>query len=140
MLGREHKELAGRLAAFEAFSGCGTDDLVALAKAGRTTSVPARWTFVHEGTPADAVYVLLSGAARVLVHGQERAVLEAGAVIGEMALLGHSLRSANVVSSEPVEALRVEYTALEPLLRTRPALQASLGAVYDRHRAQDTQG
>lgn len=139
MLGREHRELAARLKGFEAFAACGTDDLVALAKAGRTTSVPARWTFVHEGTPADAVYVLLEGSARVLVGGQERAVLQPGAVIGEMALLGHSLRSANVVSAEPVQALRVEYDALSPLLRDRPRLQESVGAVYDQHRAQDRQ-
>jgi CRP/FNR family transcriptional regulator, cyclic AMP receptor protein len=139
VLGREHRELANRLSGFEAFAGCEQDDLVALAKAGRTTSVPAHWTFVHEGTPADAVYVLLAGSARVLVGGEERAVLEPGAVIGEMALLGHSLRSANVVSAEPVEALRVEYDALAPLLQARPRLQESVGAVYAQHRANDAQ-
>ncbi|MCW2681080.1 MAG: hypothetical protein JWM62_2481 [Frankiales bacterium] len=137
MLGREHKELAARLAGFEAFSDCEQADLVALAKVGRVTTMPAQWTFVHEGTPADAVYVLLAGSARVLTGGQERAVLQPGAVIGEMALLGHSLRSASLVSAEPVEALRVEYDALATLLEERPRLQQSVGAVYEQHRAQD---
>lgn len=139
MLGRKHKDLAGRLAGFDAFAGCENDDLVALAEAGRVTSMPAHWTFVHEGTPADAVYVLLQGSARVLIGGQERAVLEPGAVIGEMALLGHSLRSASLVSAEPVEALRVEYHALADLLARRKRLQASVGAVYEAHRAPTTE-
>ena len=137
MRSREHRELAQVLAEFPAFAGCGADDLTALARAGRVTSVPAHWTFVHEGTPADACYVLLEGRAQVCVAGVERAVLGPGAVTGEMALLDRSLRSASVVSATPVRALRVDYPQLAALLASRPRLQDSLRAVYGAHRESD---
>ena len=135
---REHRELAARLSTFAAFAGCENDDLVALARAGQVRSVPASWTFVHEGTPADACYVLLEGQARVLAAGQERATIGPGAVLGEMGLLGRSLRSASLVSSGPVQALRVEYPELARLLDARPRLRATFGAVYDAHRGGST--
>lgn len=137
MTSREHRELARELASFPAFAGCLPDDLSALARAGRVTSLPAHWTFVHEGTPADACYVLLAGEAQVRLHGQDRAALPAGSVVGEMALLSRGLRSASVVSTTPLRALRVEYPDLAALLLSRPRLQASLGAVYADHRSAD---
>lgn len=137
MISREHRELARELAAFPAFAGCLPDDLTALARVGRMTSLPAHWTFVHEGTPADACYVLLQGEAQVRMHGTDRAVLVPGAVVGEMALLTRSLRAASVVSTTTVCALRVEYPDLVALLLSRPRLQASLGAVYAEHVADD---
>jgi CRP-like cAMP-binding protein len=137
MISREHRELARELASFPAFADCLPDDLLALARAGRVTSLPARWTFVHEGTPADACYVLLDGQAHVRMHGEERARLGPGAVLGEMALLGRRLRAASVSSATPVRALRVEYADLVALLASRPRLEASLGAVYAEHRAAD---
>lgn len=137
MITREQRELARELAAFPAFAGCLPDDLTALARVGRVTSLPAHWTFVHEGTPADACYVLLEGEAEVRIHGAHRAVLEPGAVIGEMALLSRSLRAASVVSVTAVRALRLEYPVLAGLLASRPRLDASLGAVYAEHRAAD---
>lgn len=135
MISREHRELARELGSFPAFAGCLPDDLAALARAGRVTSLPAHWTFVHEGTPADACYVLLEGEAQVRIHGQDRAALLPGAVVGEMALLSRSLRAASVVSVSRVRALRVEYADLVALVSARPRLQASLGAVYAEHRA-----
>lgn len=137
MISREHRELARELAAFPAFAGCAPDDLTALARVGRVTSLPAHWTFVHEGTPADACYVLLQGEAQVRRHGTDRARIVAGAVVGESALLSRSLRGASVVSISAVRALRVEYPDLVALLLSRPRLQASLGAVYAEHLAAD---
>ena len=137
MISREHRQLARELAAFPAFAGCLPDDLAALARAGRVASLPAHWTFVHEGTPADACYVLLEGEAQVRMHGEDRAALVAGAVVGEMALLSRSLRSASVVATTAVRALRVEYADLVALISSRPRLHDSLGAAYAEHRAAD---
>lgn len=137
MTSREHRELAQTLNDFAAFAQCTQDDLQALAQEGRVTSLPANWTFLHEGTPADACYVLLSGQARVRISGTDRTTLGPGAVLGEMALLGHKLRSASVVSSEPVKALRVEYDALAKLLDSRPGLKAAFDAIYESHRTAD---
>ena len=137
MLNREQRELVQVLAGFPVLAGCRTDDLAALVRTGRATSLPAHWTFVHEQTPADAVYVLLDGQAQVRVGGVERAVLEPGAVIGEMALLSRRLRTASVVAVSRVEVLRLEYADLVALMIARPRLGAALSAAFEEHRAAD---
>ena len=134
MTSREHRELTETLSRFPVFAGCERDDLLALARAGRVRSVPSGWTFVHEGTPADACYVLLDGEVRVRAGGGDKDTIGPGAVLGEMGLLGRSLRSASLVSSGPVQALRVEYPDLAALLDARPRLRSSFGAVYEQHR------
>ncbi len=82
MRNHKNRDLARTLSTFSAFAGCRVSDLEALAAAGRVTSLPAGWTFVHEGTPADAVYVLLDGNVRVVKGGLELASLGPGSVRG----------------------------------------------------------
>ena len=137
MLDREQREQVQVLAGFPAFAGCRTDDLAALVRTGRVTSLPAHWTFVHERTPADMVYVLLEGRARVCVSGVERGVVEPGAVIGEVALLSRRLRAARVVALTRVEVLRVEYVDLVALVDGHPRLRGALHAAFAEHRAAD---
>lgn len=137
MLNREQRELVKVLSGFAVFAECDADDLGALVRAGRVSSLPARWTFVHEGTPADAVYVLLEGQAKVRLAGADVAVVEPGAVIGEMALLTRRLRTASIVAVSGVQTLRVEYSDLVRLLGAHPRLAEVLGAALDEHRAAD---
>lgn len=136
---REIRDLATALSRFPTFSGCRPDDLAALAAAGRVTTLPRHWTFLHEGTPADACYVLLDGEVRILVRGVECATLGPGRVLGELALLSASLRTATVVTSTPVNALRVDYPALSTLFRSHPQLRQSIGAAFDGHDASADQ-
>ena len=128
---REVQDTASALAAFPSFQGCDRDELEALAAAGQLMTLPARWTFLHEGTPADVCYVLLEGEVRVRLGQQDRAVLGAGAVLGERALLQGSLRTASVVTSSAVRALRVEYAALSALFHLYPQLLRSVTTEFD---------
>ena len=64
------------------------------------------------------MYLLVSGRARAYdtqSDGTERtlSVFEPGATFGEMALLTHETRSANVVAETPSEILALDYQALE---------------------------
>lgn len=88
---------------------------------------------MHEGTPADACYLLLEGEVRVLRDGVDLALLGPGDLLGEMALLGRSLRAASATTRTPVRALRLEYDVLRRLLHERPRLARSLSAVYQQH-------
>jgi CRP-like cAMP-binding protein len=130
---RSRRELASALAGFPAFSGCLPADLEALAATGRVTSLPAHWAFLHEGTPADSCYVLLDGQAEVRGGGARRDLLGPGSVLGEMGLLGRSLRRATVVTTCAATALHVDYEALAGRLRAHPRLADAFGAVYDQH-------
>lgn len=102
------------------------------------TSLPAYWTFLHEGTPADSCYVLLEGQARVLAGRLECALAGPGSVLGEVGLLNRSLRTATVVTDTPVLALRIEYDVLSALCHAHPQLGQSVQAVFGAHRAADS--
>lgn len=132
----EHKALVEALAGTTMFGSCRRQDREALADQGREVALPAGWTFLHEGTPADACYVLLEGRARVRVGSADVASIDAGDVVGEMALVEHGLRRASVTADGPVRVLRVGYDELERLLADRPALREALDARYGSHKVR----
>jgi CRP/FNR family cyclic AMP-dependent transcriptional regulator len=126
---REKRELAEELGKLPSLSAVGKADLEALAGAGDVVNLPDAWAFVHEGTPADAAYVLLSGEANVMMGRTIVASLAAGAIIGEMAYVDGGQRHATVSTHGRVRAMRVDYEALTPVLEERPALRDVLRAI-----------
>ena len=122
----EHRDLARRLAALPAFSGCTARDLDDLARHSRRSSVPAGWPLIHQETPADACYVILDGTAVVRIDGAEVATVGAGAIVGEVALATGRLRNATVTSTEPLDLVHVDAAEFRQLLVRRPAVRASL--------------
>jgi ATP-binding cassette subfamily B protein len=94
-------------------------------------SYPFGAVIVREGDPADALYVLVSGRARVVKRGDTGEdvplnVLRAGDAFGEIALLEHTTRTATVRASSDVEALRLDRAAFEELVATAPDLKKYL--------------
>jgi len=77
---------------------------------------------VEEGEGGEAMYVMLSGTARVLRGGRSVARLIPGDFFGELSALDGGSRSASVVSETPVEVLRLFRHTLQDLLHTEPAL------------------
>lgn len=122
-LRRDVRVLAEHLTRDPRFAGSEVDDLVALVRAGTVVSVPAHWVFLQEGTPADSLYVLLAGHAEVFSERRAIADVGPGDIVGEIALLQRSERTATVTSSEPVKALRVDYRRLATVLARHPALR-----------------
>jgi CRP-like cAMP-binding protein len=59
-------------------------------------------------------------------HGEEIATLGPGDVIGEMAIVGHKLRSASVVSTTPLEVIHFTKEAVQELLEEVPAFGGAL--------------
>lgn len=136
-MSRDKRELADQLSRLPSLSALGKSDLDALAEAGDVVTLPDGWAFVHEGTPADAAYVLLEGEANVLMGRTIIASLAAGAIIGEMAYLDGGQRHATVATHGRVKAMRLNYDKLGPLLQTSPALKGVLRAVDREHREAD---
>ena len=94
-------------------------------------SYPFGAVIVREGDPADALYVLVSGRARVVKRGDTGEdvplnVLRAGDAFGEMALLEQTNRMATVRASSDVDALRLDRSAFESLLAAAPDLKKYL--------------
>jgi len=126
------EEDAGRLREFTAFSSFSDDDLMRLVRAAHHDSTSAPWPLIHEHTPSDSCYILLSGEVGVYL-GQDRiAKLGPGEVIGESALRGN-LRSATVTTTGPTEVLRIERDDLVSLLDEVPALRETIEATAAQH-------
>jgi CRP-like cAMP-binding protein len=136
VLNREQRALADELAELPTLRECSKDDVQALAESGQVVTLPDGWAFVQQGTPADAAYVLLSGEANVLAGRAIIASLGSGAIIGEMAYLDGGQRHATVATHGRVRALRLDYDALEKLMKRRPALKDVLRAVDRQHRGR----
>ena len=94
---------------------------------------------IQQGAPADGLYVLASGSARVVMTGEDGAEatlshLGPGDTFGESALLDDSPRSATVRASSATNALVLERRTYEALERVHPEIRGAL----DNHRRAHT--
>jgi CRP/FNR family transcriptional regulator, cyclic AMP receptor protein len=130
---QRYQEDARRLRKYATFGKFSDDELERLAQAAHRTSTSVPLPLIHERTPSDACYILLSGEVGVYV-GQDRiAVLGPGEVIGESALHRGKLRTATVTTTGPAEVLRIERDDLARLLDEIPALREIIDASIARH-------
>jgi CRP/FNR family cyclic AMP-dependent transcriptional regulator len=122
-----------RLRQFPAFGNFSDAELRHLVGVAHHDSTSAPWPLIHEKTPADACYILLSGEVGVYVGREHIATLGPGEVIGESVLRRGKLRSATVTTTGPTEVLRIEAEDLAGLLEQIPALREVIDATAERH-------
>ena len=134
----EYRDSARRLREFATFDNFSDDDLARLVRAAHRTSTSGPWPLIHEKTPSDACYILLSGEAGVYV-GQDRvAVVGPGEVIGESALRHGKLRNATVTTTGKAEVVHIARDNLDRLLSEIPALRETMDATVSRHMPSET--
>lgn len=129
----EREKDARRLREFAAFDKLSDDDLQRLVRAAHHTSTSGPWPLIHQQTPSDACYILLSGEAAVYLGDRRVAVLEPGEVIGESVLLRGQLRTATVTTTGPAEVLHFDRDRLNRLLDEVPALRDTMNETVARH-------
>ncbi|WKG02371.1 GNAT family N-acetyltransferase [Mycolicibacterium sp. HK-90] len=97
---------ADDLAALEFFAGCRASVLVPLTTLLRPLSAAAGQVLIRQGDPALTFMLIASGKAQVVHDGPDGqavvADLEPGLIIGEIALLRDTHRTATVTAVEPV--------------------------------------
>lgn len=130
---KRSEEDARRLRQYETFGKFSDAELQRLAGAAHRTSTSAPLPLIHEHTPSDSCYILLSGEVGVYVGSDRVAALGPGEVIGESALHRGRLRSATVTTMGPTELLRIERDDLDTLLNQIPALREIIDASVARH-------
>jgi CRP-like cAMP-binding protein len=79
-------------------------------------------TVIQKGSGAAAFFVIDSGAARVIVDGDERRLLGAGDHFGEMSLIDAGTRTATVVASGPLVCSGVTFWDFQPLVEAHGAI------------------
>ncbi len=108
-------------------------DLIKLLADAPEASVPAgEWVFA-EGQPGDVMYVVKSGRVEVAYDGRALESVGPGGVLGEMALVGRTIRSADAVAQSDCVLLAVDAARFVALVRAPPEFAlAVMKAMADR--------
>jgi CRP/FNR family cyclic AMP-dependent transcriptional regulator len=106
-------------------------EVARISAAGTAVKVPQGWSPIWEKTPADKAYIVLEGTVSVRRKGEEIAQLGAGEIIGEAAIVNHSLRTASIVALTPLELIHFTDDAVRRLCEEIPAFADVLKSAAD---------
>ncbi len=110
------------LRALSIFSGLPEEVLQEVASIAEDVAPRAGDALVREGQIGRDLYVVTEGAVEVQRGGRILAELGVGEVVGEMAVLDHQPRSADVVAKKNTRLLAIHGERLLVLLETQPSL------------------
>lgn len=102
-------------------------------------SFAAGATIFEEGAPSGTMRVVRTGEVNVLVNGAVVETVGPGGVIGEMALIDGSDRSATVVAHTDCSLISVDPEHFQRLVRQNPAFALTIMRIMaDRLRRMDS--
>ena len=84
------------------------------------TVLSAGQVLFNEGDQGDLMYVLMSGAADIIVHDKVMETAEAGAILGEMAMIEDRARSATVIAKSDCTLLPIARKRFNFLIQQTP--------------------
>src|SRR5436190_16205455 len=96
------------------------DLLTHFKQARNSVSVPAGAVLFAEGDPATNMYVLMDGTADVCIGGEVVETAVPPAILGEMALVDTSVRSATVVTRTTCNLVSIDVRQFDLLIRESP--------------------
>ena len=113
------------------FADCSEDELKEIAERGTTARHAPGTEIMAQGEVGDAVYVVLSGIARVsLMAANGREIVldyaEAGEVLGEIAMIDGGERTASVSAFTDCEMLRLSRAAFTEIVVRHPPMAMRL--------------
>lgn len=92
----------------------------------------------HEGDAGDFMYVVVEGEVDLFVHGKLVEHLTPGGVLGEMALIDHTPRSASAVAAMDCKLVAIDERRFKFLVQQTPHFSLQLMRVIaDRLRRMD---
>ncbi|CAM3569155.1 cyclic nucleotide-binding domain-containing protein [Smaragdicoccus niigatensis] len=124
---------ATRMRSFSTFADYTDEQLERIASAGHHSTIPSGWPLIHEQTPSDACYVILSGELAVYYGREQVATLTPGDIVGEAVMQPGKLRSATVAAVGPVDLLNIPKDDFTQLLNDVPPLLGTVEASASRH-------
>lgn len=108
------------------FDGFSRRQLNRLAGEAEVVVFEADRAIVEEGGAGEAMFVVLSGGARVTRGGRKVATLVPGDFFGELSALDGGPRTASIVSETPMELLRLYRHTLRRMIEEEPSLAMGL--------------
>ena len=124
--------IKGCLGEVPLFAGLSDRELEILASASRPVTFKKGARIFEEGGAADCCLLMLSGRAQVVLSGDAGAeimlgLIVPGSMVGEVALLDRSTRSATLVAAEHCRFIRIPAAAFDEL-RRNPVFERGLVA------------
>ncbi len=122
------------LASMAIFEGLAEADVELLLAITRTRELAAGEVLFRKGDPGNQLYGVLEGRLRVFGEAETGddvtfAYMDPGEVVGEIALLDQSPRSATVAALDPTRLLSLHRDEFLPLLDSHPRVAVQLAAV-----------
>jgi CRP/FNR family cyclic AMP-dependent transcriptional regulator len=119
------------------FGGLSAETLQAIARTLRVRHFRRGEVLFHEGDPGDALFIVASGAVKVVVPSEEGseailATLKRGDFLGELALLDGAPRSASAIALEATDVLALPRDQFRALANSEPAIRDALLAAMAR--------
>lgn len=96
-------------------------DVERVLAAGTPLTLPEGWSPISEQTPPAKAYLITEGEVSVRRGGTEVATLGPGSIVGESAIVNHTLRSATVVALTPLRVVHFTDERLSSLIEDAPA-------------------
>jgi CRP-like cAMP-binding protein len=120
--GKKQQESTEWLSSIPFFEGFSESDLQRVAELGTEVEAAAGTVIMDQGDPGTECFVIESGVASVYVRGEHVASLDAGSMVGEMALVDHRPRMATVAADTDLRLVRFDSKAFRTLLDEMPAV------------------
>ena len=142
MFSRKKAELqaaAAQLGEVAFFEGFTPEELTRVAELADEVEAEPGAQLMEQGRPGQECFVIVEGTAGVLFGGEHAVSLEAGSMVGEMALVDHRPRSATVVAETPMKLLAFDTKAFRALLDDLPKASQRVMSLLNA-RAQENQG
>jgi len=96
-------------------------DLIAHFQGARNVvALKAGHVLFSEGDPGESMYVLMNGSASVSVVNEVLEVAKPGALLGEMALVDSSARSATVIAGPNCRVISIDKSQFDVLVSEYP--------------------
>ena len=109
------------LAGLEFFSGCTERQLRDVAHLAEERHLPVGAELVQQGAFDNEVYVVVEGAAEVVIDGAVVGTTHVGEIVGELSMLGNGRRAATLRVSAPMRVLVLEPEEIDSVLAADPS-------------------
>lgn len=135
----ETSEILDRITHVEMLHNLTPSEVQAIIPLLKPLSVEPGVTLCQEGDPGNAMFIILSGEAEIYKGPQLMALLGAGEMFGEMALLTGEERSASVIARSPMELYELDRGDFDAMLTRSPHLASGLSRILARRLRETTQ-
>jgi CRP/FNR family cyclic AMP-dependent transcriptional regulator len=137
----EQEQLLSEVPIFEPLDA---EERGALSTVLEAVRIPAGQLVFQYGDPGDSLYIIQSGQVEIFLKDDtgQRVVLETaerGHYFGELSLLDRGPRTASVIATKDLEALRLKRDNLEEFLKKHPSAAMDMLTVMGRRLRQDVE-